>query len=56
MQYTQKHGHKSTYMQNPHQFIAFQKKGKGYYLYLKHASQILPTTLPEIDESCKNEE
>jgi hypothetical protein len=26
LQYTQKHGHKSTYMQNLHQFITFRRK------------------------------
>ena len=40
------HGHKSTYVQNPHRFIMFQKKGEGDYSDLKHAPQILPVALP----------
>ena len=40
-----KHGHKSTYVQNLHQFLTFQKKGKRDYSYLK-----LPKTWWKLQE------
>ena len=39
------HHHKSTYMQNSHQLVTFQQRGKRGYSFLQQASQILPAAL-----------